>query len=141
MTALEDCHLCTINNEENSVNNAFSHANLCLWPKVCRFWKGMVMNMTSLLVAKQYIKNFISKYEVYLKPLLKLVLALASLMMINGKVGYMHKIDNTSIVLIVALMCSFMPMNFIILLQQHLSSCIFMLYPWNAPSLHLCCFW
>ena len=23
MTALEDCHLCTINNEENSVNNAF----------------------------------------------------------------------------------------------------------------------
>ena len=35
-------------------------------------------------------------------------------MMINGKVGYMHKIDNTSIVLIVALMCSFMPMNFII---------------------------
>lgn len=92
----------------------FSHANLCLWPKVCRFWKGMVMNMTSLLVAKQYIKNFISKYEVYLKPLLKLVLALASLMMINGKVGYMHKIDNTSIVLIVALMCSFMPMNFII---------------------------
>ena len=95
----------------------FSHANLCLWPKVCRFWKGMVMNMTSLLVANQYIKNFISKYEVYLKPLLKLVLALASLMMINGKVGYMHKIDNTSIVLIVALMCSFMPMNFIILIR------------------------
>ena len=23
MTALEDCHLCTTNNEENSVNNAF----------------------------------------------------------------------------------------------------------------------
>ena len=71
-------------------------------------------HMTTLLVAKQYIKNFIYKYEVYLKPLLKLILALASLMLINGKIGYMHKLDNISIVLIVALMCSFMPMNFII---------------------------
>lgn len=70
--------------------------------------------MTTLLVAKQYIKKFISKYEVYLKPLMKLILALASLMMINGKIGYMHKIDNISIVLIVSLMCSFMPTNFII---------------------------
>ncbi|MGN1180962.1 MAG: hypothetical protein ACI4SD_07085 [Suilimivivens sp.] len=70
--------------------------------------------MTTLLVAKQYIKIFISKYEVYLKPLLKLVLALAALMMINGKIGYMPRLDNISIVLMVALMCSFMPMNFII---------------------------
>lgn len=70
--------------------------------------------MTTLLVAKQYIKIFISKYEVYLKPLMKLILALAALMMINGKVGYMHKIDSISLVLILSLMCSFMPMNFII---------------------------
>ena len=69
--------------------------------------------MTTLLVAKQYIKNFIIKYEVYLKPLMKLTLALASLMMINSKIGYMHRLDNLSIVLIIALMCSFMPMNFI----------------------------
>lgn len=70
--------------------------------------------MKTLLVAKQYIKNFIYKYEVYLKPLMKLVLALASLMMINGKVGYMQRLDSLSVVLIVALMCSFMPMNFIV---------------------------
>ena len=41
--------------------------------------------MTTLLVAKQYIKHFISKYEVYLKPLLKLILALTSLMLIERK--------------------------------------------------------
>lgn len=70
--------------------------------------------MTTLLVAKQYIKKFISKYEIYLKPLLKLVLALTALMMINGKIGYMQRLDNISVVLIVSLMCSFMPMNFII---------------------------
>lgn len=71
-------------------------------------------HMTTLLVAKQYIKNFINKYEIYLKPLMKLALALAALMMINSRVGYMHKLDNISIVLIIALMCSFMPMNFIV---------------------------
>ena len=71
-------------------------------------------HMITLLVVKQYIKSFISKYEVYLKPLLKMILALISLMMINGKIGYMHRLDNISIVLIIALMCSFMPMNFII---------------------------
>lgn len=70
--------------------------------------------MTTLLVAKQYIKNFINKYEVYLKPLMKLIVALAALMMINSRVGYMHRLDNISILLIIALMCSFMPMNFII---------------------------
>lgn len=70
--------------------------------------------MTTLLVAKQYIKNFIGKYEVYLKPLMKLILALIAMMMINGKIGYMHRLDSISIVLIIALMCSFMPMNFII---------------------------
>lgn len=70
--------------------------------------------MTTLLVARQYIKTFISKYEVYLKPLMKLVIALAAMMMLNGKIGYMHRLDSISIVLIIALMCSFMPMNFII---------------------------
>lgn len=73
--------------------------------------------MKTLLVAKQYIKNFISKYEVYLKPLMKLILALASLMMINGKIGYMQRLDSLPIVLIVALMCSFMPMNFIVFIS------------------------
>lgn len=73
--------------------------------------------MTSLLVAKQYIKSFLSKYEVYVKPLLKLILALFSLMMINAKVGYMQKIDSLPIVLMVALMCSFMPMNFIVFIS------------------------
>ena len=35
-------------------------------------------------------------------------------MLINGKIGYMHRLDSISIVLIAALMCSFMPMNFIV---------------------------
>ena len=32
-----------------SVKNKFSHANLCLRPKVCRYRKGMVINMTKTM--------------------------------------------------------------------------------------------
>ena len=35
--------------EKNSVKNKFSHANLCLRPKVCRYRKGMVINMTKTM--------------------------------------------------------------------------------------------
>lgn len=71
--------------------------------------------MTDLLEAKQFIKNFVNKNEVYLKPLLKFVLALIVLLIINGKIGFMQKIDSLPVVLIAALMCSFMPMNFVVL--------------------------
>ncbi len=71
--------------------------------------------MTSLLVAKQYLKKFYGKFEVYLTPLLKFLLSLICLLLINGKLGYMKKIDNFAVVMVIALMCSFMPMNFIII--------------------------
>lgn len=48
-------------------------------------------------------------------PLLKFLLSFICLLLINAKVGYMDRIDDTAIVLIAALMCSFMPMNFIII--------------------------
>jgi len=70
--------------------------------------------MTQLLLLKETIKTFIGRYEVYLKPLGKFLLALIAIMMVNTTTGYMTKVDSFSIVLVVALMCSFMPMNFII---------------------------
>ena len=57
-----------------------------------------------------------SKYEIYITPILKFLLALISLMIINSRLGYMDSIDKMTIVLIVALMCSFMPKNFIIVM-------------------------
>lgn len=73
--------------------------------------------MASLLVVKQYITNFIGRYEVYLKPLGKFLLAMLAFMTINSKLGYMHKIDSFAIVLIAALLCSVLPTNFIVLLS------------------------
>ncbi len=70
--------------------------------------------MTSLLVAKQILMAIYSKYEVYITPLLKFLLALVTLLVINSRLGYMESIDRLTVVLIVSLMCSFMPMNFIV---------------------------
>ena len=73
--------------------------------------------MTTLLVIKQILMTLYSKYEVYITPLLKFVLAFIALVLINARVGYMDSIDRMAVVLIVALMCSFMPMNFIVVVS------------------------
>ena len=72
--------------------------------------------MKNLLVLKERIRSLYSKYEVYLTPVFKFLLALLSLLLINGAWGYMAKLKSFPIVLIAALMCSFLPMNCIILL-------------------------
>lgn len=72
--------------------------------------------MTTLLVAKQMLLTIYSKYEVYITPLLKFLLALITLFLINSRLGYMESVNRMTVVLIVALMCSFMPMNFIVLM-------------------------
>ena len=72
--------------------------------------------MTSLLVAKQYIKKFYAKFEVYLIPMMKFLLSLISLLLINRGLGFMERINDSTVVLVAALMCSFMPMNFIVVI-------------------------
>lgn len=73
--------------------------------------------MTNLLVFKDRLKNFYGKNETYLKPALKFLMALISLMMINGNFGYMAKINNMAVVLMAALLCSFLPLNIIIVMS------------------------
>lgn len=90
--------------------------------------------MSSLLEVKQYVRNFINKYDAYLKPVVKLLLALIALLTINGKLGYMQKIDNFAIVIIAALMCSFLPINFIVLI-----SAVFIMLHMYALSLESAC--
>ncbi|MBD5105383.1 MAG: hypothetical protein HDT41_00080 [Lachnospiraceae bacterium] len=72
--------------------------------------------MSGLLEVRENLRNFYSKYEVYLIPLFKFILALTALLFINGSLGYNSRINNLVILLIVALMCSFLPVNFIVVL-------------------------
>ncbi|MBP3459476.1 MAG: hypothetical protein J6K58_09715 [Lachnospiraceae bacterium] len=74
--------------------------------------------MSSLLEMRERLRNFYSKHEVYLVPLFKFLLALISLLCINGNIGFMDKLSgNIIIVLVVSLMCSFLPMNFIMIIS------------------------
>ena len=72
--------------------------------------------MTELLELREKVKLFYSKYEVFILPVLKFLLAFVMLNTINGRLGYMTKLDNVTIVLIGALMCSFLPSGFMVLL-------------------------
>ena len=73
--------------------------------------------MTGLLELREYLKQSYAKYEVYLKPCVKFLMALVSLIAINVSMGYMNVLKNPAIVLVVALMCSFMPKNFVVIMS------------------------
>ena len=72
--------------------------------------------MTGLLETREYLRSFYAKNEVYVNPVLKFLIALVSLVIINGSMGYMGLLKNPVVVLIIALMCSFMPKNFVVLI-------------------------
>ncbi|WWR15525.1 hypothetical protein V1224_13760 [Lachnospiraceae bacterium JLR.KK008] len=72
--------------------------------------------MTNLLLLKEYLKGIYGKYEIYITPVAKFLLTLITLILINRKLGYMNKINSISVVLVAALLCSFLPMNFIVLI-------------------------
>lgn len=72
--------------------------------------------MTSLLVFREQLKKFYSKYEIYITPAGKFLLTLVTLLVINGSIGYMSELKSFAVVLVLALMCSFLPTNFIIVI-------------------------
>ncbi len=72
--------------------------------------------MTNLLVLREQLKRFYGKYEVYITPALKFLLAFVSFTMINQTIGYMSALNSMAIVLILALLCSFLPMNLTVVL-------------------------
>lgn len=71
--------------------------------------------MTGLLELREKVKLIYSKYEVFILPAVKFLLAFAVLNTVNGQLGYMTKLNNIAIVLIVALLCSFLPIGSIVL--------------------------
>lgn len=72
--------------------------------------------MSTLLETKEYMKNFYTKNEAYLKPIMKFLLAFIIFIMINTKMGYMTAVNSIVIVLVAALFCSFMPLKVMALL-------------------------
>ena len=68
--------------------------------------------MTALLELRENLKKIYSRNEAFILPVIKFLLSFIVLSIINGKMGYMTKLDNMAIVLIVSLLCSFLPPGF-----------------------------
>ncbi len=67
--------------------------------------------MVALLEIKEKMVRIYGKYEAYITPLLRFLLALVAFLLINTNMGYMKLISKTPIALILAAVCSVLPVN------------------------------
>lgn len=72
--------------------------------------------MADLLELKEKLKNIYRKYDIYLYPLFKFILAVCVFSLINGNIGYMERLDSLPVVLVASLLCAILPVNATILL-------------------------
>lgn len=77
--------------------------------------------MRSLLEIRDKLIRVYNKIEFIALPILKFMLAFTALSIVSGKMGYMYQLDNLGLVLILSLMCSFLPNGFIIFFAVVLS--------------------
>lgn len=70
--------------------------------------------MTALLEIKERIRGFCSRYEVYLVPVIKSILAFLTFYMIRSHLGYMERLDSMTLAIVLALICALLPVNMIV---------------------------
>lgn len=70
--------------------------------------------MVILLELKEKFKLFYNKYNTYIVPVAKFILALISFLMINMNIGYMTKIKNPLIAVLLSIICAFLPNGFML---------------------------
>ncbi len=70
--------------------------------------------MMKLLLIKDKVKEFYGKYDIYVDPVVKFLLAFAALSMLKGSLGYMSQLNSMPVMLVASLICSLMPVNAIV---------------------------
>lgn len=96
--------------------------------------------MTQLLEIREKLKIIYSRFEVFIIPFAKFLLAFVVLLSLNSRLGYMGRLDNMALVLIVALMCSFLPTGCIILFAMLFSLLHLYALAMEAALVSLCVF-
>lgn len=86
--------------------------------------------MIELLVFKEKLKAFYGKYDRYITPVIKFVLAFSTFYLLNQNIGFMAKLKNPMIPLLLGILCAFLPygmMAFLaaVVMLLHLSSVSF----------------
>jgi hypothetical protein len=67
--------------------------------------------MTKLLEIKDQLIRFYSRYETYLFPVIRFLVALILFTQINANLGYMEKISSLPVAVVLALVCAILPTN------------------------------
>ena len=91
--------------------------------------------MTKLLEMKDQLIRFYSKYENYLFPAVKFVIAFVLFATINHDLGFMAKISTWPVALVLAVVCAILPVNAISGFQHCLywQTCMHCLWKWRLP--------
>ncbi|MCR4891345.1 MAG: hypothetical protein K5989_04065 [Lachnospiraceae bacterium] len=72
--------------------------------------------MTNILMMRDQLKQLYGKYELYITPALKFLLALITYLLINHNIGYMDQLKNPVLMIMVAFINSILPVNAILVI-------------------------
>ena len=65
--------------------------------------------MTNLLILKEQVKKFYANYGVYLKPIIKFLIALFVFNIINAQLGFNSQLSTITVALILSIVCAVLP--------------------------------
>lgn len=70
--------------------------------------------MIFLLELKEKIKKVFNRYNTYIVPAVRFVIALASMVLMDIYIGYMPILKNPLVALVISVVCAFLPMGFMV---------------------------
>lgn len=70
--------------------------------------------MATLLELKEKFRKIFAKYNAYIVPAAKFLITLISLLMLNSSIGYMSKLKNPLIAILISIICAFVPSGFMV---------------------------
>ncbi len=71
--------------------------------------------MTELLFFRERLKELYGKYDIFIIPVLRFILAIITYTVINRNIGYMDKLDRPALVMGISLINALLPVNAIVL--------------------------
>lgn len=89
--------------------------------------------MTKLLELRERLRSLYGNYEIYIKPAIRFVAAIVTFLTINGNIGYMARLKSPVVAIALALVCTFLPVNAMVLLAA-----VLVLAHLSALSLEAC---
>ena len=72
--------------------------------------------MTSLLLWKEHLKSFHNRYSYAVQPVIRFLFALCTFLSLNANIGYMNKLKNPLVVILVCLVSALLPYGAIVFL-------------------------